>query len=155
MKSKFCSSCKQEKSFDDFYNRKTNKDGKHYQCKQCMNKCVSKYRKTKRGTKTVRRYTKRRTEKYRQSRYEITIKDYDLLMRDQNNCCAICGRPQEVLSRSLSVDHNHLTNEVRGLLCDKCNLGLGFFDTDLLGDLFLIKASKYINKHCLKCKESK
>ena len=150
-----CSKCKKEKTFSFFYNRKSNKDGKHYQCKQCMNGDVSKYRKTKRGTKIVEKYQKRRTEKYRQSRYEITVVDYDLLMKEQNNCCAICGRPQEVLSRSLSVDHNHLTNEVRGLLCDKCNLGLGFFDTDLLGDLFLIKASEYINEYCPACKEKK
>ena len=40
--------------------------------------------------------------------------------------CDICGRHPQ--TRRLSVDHNHITQEVRGLLCYKCNIAMGWFD---------------------------
>ena len=89
------------------------------------------------------------------------IKNITKLQRDRQHlkkygvCCAICGKSHKFLKRGLSVDRNDLTKEDRGLLCDKCNLGLNFFDADLIGDLFLIKASEYINKYCPECKENK
>ena len=51
--------------------------------------------------------------------------DYDALLALQGGVCAICSK-----NRPLGVDHCHLFNEVRGLLCNKCNLGLGMFDDD-------------------------
>ena len=53
--------------------------------------------------------------------------DYEFLFISQNGKCAICGKVQEELGKSLAVDHNHETMEVRGLLCASCNLGLGAF----------------------------
>lgn len=38
--------------------------------------------------------------------------------------CAICKRP-ETINKSLAVDHCHLTNTIRGLLCTNCNIALG------------------------------
>jgi hypothetical protein len=43
--------------------------------------------------------------------------------------CAICKRPCST-GRSLAVDHNHETGEVRGLLCKACNQALGLFEDD-------------------------
>ena len=63
--------------------------------------------------------------------YGITGKDYEQLLEDQNFVCAICGEPEKVINPKtgypypLSIDHNHTTNEVRGLLCKHCNLVLG------------------------------
>ena len=51
--------------------------------------------------------------------------DYDALLARQGGVCAICRK-----NHPLGVDHCHLFNEVRGLLCNKCNLGLGMFDDD-------------------------
>lgn len=56
-------------------------------------------------------------------KYNLSPEDYDRLLEDQNEACAICGvRPDR-----LCVDHDHETGEVRGLLCSPCNSGLGFF----------------------------
>jgi hypothetical protein len=49
--------------------------------------------------------------------------------------CAICQQPETALSRNgavppLAVDHNHTTDDVRGLLCMRCNLLLGMIEKD-------------------------
>lgn len=43
----------------------------------------------------------------------------------QEGCCATCKTHQSELPKSLHVDHNHTTGEVRGLLCNACNLTIG------------------------------
>jgi hypothetical protein len=48
------------------------------------------------------------------------------LYKAQNGCCAICNRPEST-DKALSLDHCHKTGEIRGLLCQGCNLGLGWF----------------------------
>lgn len=58
-------------------------------------------------------------------RYGITTKEKDQLCRDQANRCAICGGSWT--RKGPSVDHNHLTGQRRGLLCQPCNMGLGAF----------------------------
>jgi len=80
-------------------------------------------------------------------KYGITLKEYKKLLKRQNNVCAICKQPETQLAkgrkkiRQLSVDHNHNTTSVRGLLCDKCNRGLGVFRDN---PKFLINAAKYL-----------
>ena len=59
--------------------------------------------------------------------YGITLEEYEILLTKQNNSCAICNAPTGSNGKRLSVDHNHQTGEVRGLLCDDCNIGLGKF----------------------------
>src|ERR1035441_7177670 len=61
-------------------------------------------------------------------KFGMTMEQYNILFESQNGCCKICGKCQLELSKSLAVDHDHITMEVRGLLCQKCNLGLGQFD---------------------------
>lgn len=59
-------------------------------------------------------------------KYGITLEFFDALVLSQSGRCAICSEPMcEV--REPCVDHDHLTKDVRGLLCAKCNRGLGFF----------------------------
>jgi len=58
------------------------------------------------------------------SRYGMTIEDYYKLLEKQNNKCSICKL--EAI-KTLDVDHDHKTDQVRGLLCNNCNRGLGHF----------------------------
>lgn len=63
----------------------------------------------------------RRTSQIR--RYGITLEQFNALMSAQGGVCAICGKPPQ--ARSLSVDHNHTTGAIRGLLCAACNRAIG------------------------------
>lgn len=55
-------------------------------------------------------YTRKQIDKIRQ----------DLIDRHGDHC-AICKKPRSAFKKSLSVDHNHKTSKVRGLLCYRCN----------------------------------
>lgn len=57
--------------------------------------------------------------------YGLSVEDFDLLLASQGGVCAICQNPE--CRRRLSVDHDHLSGKIRGLLCDNCNNGLGRF----------------------------
>ena len=101
-------------------------------------------------------YSKNRTQhrghqlKYK---YGITNKDYDLILKSQNGTCAICDGENSTrekgthnnksVAMALSVDHNHKTGKVRGLLCNGCNTSLGKFKDD---PVLLQKAIKYLEE---------
>lgn len=53
--------------------------------------------------------------------YGITPEQYDEMFREQGGSCACCKRPQADFKTRLAVDHDHVTLEVRGLLCTFCN----------------------------------
>jgi hypothetical protein len=57
-------------------------------------------------------------------RYRLTAADYDKLLSEQGGRCAICGALPA--GKRLAVDHDHNTGQVRGLLCSRCNFGIGF-----------------------------
>jgi len=68
-------------------------------------------------------------------KYKLTPEKYKEIATAQNNVCSICGRP-ETLQRysgvqNLVVDHCHKTGSNRGLLCHKCNIGLGVFEDNI------------------------
>lgn len=80
---------------------------------------------------------------YYRRTYGISARDYRDLYERQIGQCAICRRPQEDLKAPMVVDHNHGTDEVRGLLCGTCNSGLGMFcDSNLL----LLQAIAYLTE---------
>ena len=57
-------------------------------------------------------------------KYGITYAEYNLMLRKQHYKCKICKIPEG--KKALSVDHNHITGKVRGLLCNNCNSLLGY-----------------------------
>lgn len=81
----------------------------------------------------------------RQRLYGISVGQYDQMVNNQKGLCAICNNPET--KRKLSVDHDHKTGVIRGLLCTKCNLGLGYFKDD---PTQLMKAAEYLNMASIK-----
>ena len=72
----------------------------------------------------------KRKRKRRQqiSLYGLTVEQYDAMLMEQNYVCAICNKSEKSSTRGvLFIDHDHKTGKVRGLLCDTCNRGLGYF----------------------------
>ena len=59
-------------------------------------------------------------------KYGVTLAEYETMLADQNGVCAICETTNDTV-RPLAVDHDHTTGKVRGLLCDRCNPGIGYF----------------------------
>lgn len=143
---KVCTVCKVEKHLDCFFNSKNTKDGKGYRCKEC----------DKEVRKDSRSRSKATQEGYGRRKiawtYGISVEDYDRMLSDQGGKCAICGTDNPLgegnttarRSFSFSVDHCHDTGKVRGLLCNTCNRGLGFFRDRV--DL-LQKATRYLESH--------
>jgi hypothetical protein len=70
--------------------------------------------------------------------------EYETLLQDQDSACAICGITAEEIGKKLIVDHNHETLKIRGLLCWRCNSGLGFFKDN---QAHLAMAIEYLVKH--------
>ena len=58
--------------------------------------------------------------------YGITIEQYGEMLEAQGGVCAICREPCPS-GKNLAVDHCHETGAVRGLLCARCNSGIGQF----------------------------
>lgn len=76
-------------------------------------------------------------------RFNLSEEDYLNLLLKQNNKCAICFK-ECISGRALAVDHCHKTGKVRGLLCTKCNQGIGQFDENLEN---FYSAIKYLKKN--------
>lgn len=61
-------------------------------------------------------------------KYGITPLEYDNLLIEQGGKCKICGVSYKKYNRELSVDHDHITGEIRGLLCQRCNTLIGYLE---------------------------
>lgn len=142
---KNCRYCKKDLSCELFAKNKSTKDGLSYYCKKC---CVKKTTESRNREKTINlitgktNYTRKHTEYPVNSKeyiknltlkkkYNITLKMYNQMLIDQNNKCKICNRHANDLPKNLDVDHDHITGKVRGLLCGKCNMGIGYFQDNI------------------------
>jgi 5-methylcytosine-specific restriction endonuclease McrA len=143
---KRCKKCGEVKPLDDFYRNPGGKDGRRPECKACtgarrklwyqanrqreVGRVVAwQQRNRERYNAKLRAYRRANPEAGRADHlnraFGLTIDGYESLLKAQGGGCAICGRrPAKI---SLHVDHDHETNEVRGLLCFRCNGGLGPF----------------------------
>lgn len=120
---KTCTSCKEIKPFSFFHKGINYKDGYRSKCKPC----VSVYHKKRNKNPEVKE--RARANSYK-TKYGITTNQYDEMLKQQNGVCKICGSAESKRGdHRLMVDHDHVTGEVRGLLCNPCNAAIG-----LLGD---------------------
>ena len=111
-------------------------DGKTGICLQCGPVKVA-YR---RDTGKYRCYDSKRDQD-RVRKYGLTRQTIDDILLEQSWLCAMCGIP---IGYADSVDHNHDTGKVRGILCTKCNRALGLFQDDAK---LLSRAIDYLEAH--------
>jgi len=135
---KICAVCKTSKPINLFYKDKRRSLGVARECKQCKEAETKKRRLLK-----PHLFKQKRKKAMLKEKFNMTVDQWDKLYENQAGKCDICGTHQSELRRALAVDHDHVTNKVRGLLCDSCNNGLGRFKDS--SDICL-KASEYLNK---------
>jgi hypothetical protein len=104
-----------------------------------INKLKIKERKRRNYLQTKKEYLFSARNRMLKNTYNMTIDEYNLLLKKQKGLCAICKKQETVVSNktngtidSLRVDHCHSTNINRGLLCSKCNLAIGLFKENLI-----------------------
>jgi hypothetical protein len=136
----FCRWCNENKTSDHFYM----KNGKRNlnKCKSCIRQYYKEYSKTDGYLIAQRKYN------YKRRGYDITMPQYNKLLSIHDGKCDICGaiETRSSLKRKfqLSLDHDHKTGTLRGFLCNKCNLLLGFAQDDIN---VLQNAILYLNKY--------
>lgn len=140
---KICTKCKIEKSLDDFSKLHVNKDGKHTQCKKCLQIYRSNhyFKNDEYRKKRISDASKRNRER----KYGVTEDEFEKLLAAQNYCCAICSVHLNGSKFSLKgqLDHCHLHGTIRGILCGQCNTALGLFKDDIT---ILTEALSYLSR---------
>jgi hypothetical protein len=134
--SKVCSSCKEAKYLKDFSKSRNRPDGHHTQCKLCRSKFKPSEESRIKNNERLRRWNRFKATGF-------TQEDYDLKLAEQDGKCAICGT-KDSGSMAFHADHDHKTGQKRGVLCHKCNTGLGLLKDDI--DI-LCSAINYLNNY--------
>ena len=126
LQTKECNVCHVRKLLKDFSKKKTGADGYFGICRTCTNS--QRQERRRKNPDIVKDECLRRT-------FGITLEQYKAMLKKQHGVCAICGNPETSTYRGklrhLSVDHCHKTKKVRGLLCNDCNVALGWFKDDI------------------------
>ena len=130
MDEKKCPKCGEVKPVGEFWRCANSKSGLQSWCKGCL------------MSNPNRRNSQ--TAYYRKKNMGMTAETYSATLESQGFRCAVCGEHQDSLKRALSADHCHETGTIRGLLCGRCNMGLGYF---LDSPALLAAAIEYLNKY--------
>ena len=138
MMSKKCKRCGVVRDITDFHLTDGCIGGRRPVCKYCIREQqkIRYYKDVDKSRIKAREYNKNNKHITRainlKKKFNITLEEYDELFYRQHGVCAICGRPEtskyKGTIRHLAIDHNHVTNEIRGLLCQKCNQALGLLN---------------------------
>ena len=144
MNSKICKICGQEKDISEF-----GKNGKYIrnQCKKCYSiKQKESHRKYYKKKSAESGYRKKENKRLRDWRKKNPFWDlgklskkfgytkeqfsflYNKLYSEQQGQCAICNIKLIKHDKNTYVDHNKMNNQVRGLLCPKCNFAIGLLN---------------------------
>ena len=125
MQTRTCNVCQVTKPFSD-YRLSANGNPYYKTCSRC------KY--DKRNERRRKEYcTVTQKEQDLMRKYGITLEQYDAMLDEQENKCAICFVSFKGVRDACSsvVDHDHQTGKVRGILCNSCNRGLGLMDDNI------------------------
>lgn len=141
---KKCTKCKTVKTDDSFTKLKASKDGLFGVCKPCHALQSKKWK-----LEWEERWGVSHAHHIKCRGYGITTRQYQDMLNDQDGACAICGLPETTIGRGgraapLAIDHCHTTGKVRGLLCRKCNGGIGLLRDSI--DL-LTSATSYLKQY--------
>ena len=131
---KLCPRCLVVKPLEEFGTRRGGKP-KGY-CEACESAYQADHASTPDGREMRRKaratWNDNNHEYFLMYRYGIKKADYDRMLAEQDGRCAICRSDVPGGKYTLwPVDHCHTTNQVRGLLCHRCNMGLGYFKDDV------------------------
>ena len=115
-------------------------------CLECNQKAAAKYKLTNSyAEKTAERIRAKKesgewyleaASRILKHEYGITLEEYNVILKKQNNLCAICQTEETTIDKRngkvkrLAVDHCHKTNVIRGLLCWRCNTAIGKLKDD-------------------------
>ena len=160
---KTCSTCSTKQSLESFYKDKKSPSGLRAQCKTCVKLAKRKYFENNRDRELqkLKDWKIKNPDKVKagniRNLYGLDDIKYKNMIMEQDNCCAICNKSQlenvvDVRNnkpRDLSVDHNHVTGVIRGLLCYHCNLAVGMLKDQLVIAERLVE---YLRKHEEKAK---
>lgn len=134
---KRCSTCKTEKPIAEFSRHRVYHDGLARTCRSCNNKRSAAYEQANKEALNVKQLARyhRDPERYAdrdlRKRFGVPLGWYAETLAAQDGQCAICGATEPggpaKRTRRFHVDHCHTTGQVRALLCDGCNNGLGRF----------------------------
>jgi hypothetical protein len=102
---KWCYGCRRMQPLENWHKNRTQRDGLVSRCKDC-------------------RKPEGRADHLRRT-YGISVEDREVLLERQRGKCAVCGDDNPT-----HTDHDHVSGKVRGLLCGRCNLGIGLFLDD-------------------------
>lgn len=119
----FCCECETGKPREGFY-RLPRTGGYYPTCRDCQNRRGNEWK-----AKNAQHYLEQSRRAWLTTKYGITVEDYDRMALAQNGRCAVCGGPpvgRGTKNDRFHVDHDHATGQVRGLLCFRCNNGLGY-----------------------------
>ena len=141
---KICCSCKELKDITEFSKNRCQKDGFCHQCKSCVKKSYSPEKERLKYLKNKEKSIKRSTNWRMKHKFGITSDDKKNMFLCQNKLCKICSTEMTLVGgsdNSAQIDHCHKTGKIRGIICRKCNLGIGHFNDS---PELLEKAIKYL-----------
>lgn len=120
---KKCSTCQETKSLTEFNKNRSTKSGYHNQCRPCT-------KLWKPTPEALAKSRKRTREWNRLKATGFTPEEFQEKLNNQGGVCAICGtdNPGKL---DFCADHDHATGQKRGVICRKCNAGLGHFNDNV------------------------
>ncbi|MDO9463776.1 MAG: endonuclease VII domain-containing protein [bacterium] len=102
-----------------------------------MKKYLARRKENKRNNPEIR---EKQAIRRKERKYGLSHEDWLRMYETQDGKCLICGK-SFIKPSDAKVDHNHRTGKIRGLLCNNCNLGIGFLNDD---PKIMIKAIEYL-----------